>query len=469
MLRVKEKAYLRTSFWKTGLLFLGCWIAMPILNGKRRYPDYPYLQAVKLEFSGLSWNDIIRSNSFPMPSLFRLYQEWDLPICTPTPIPTTAAPIQGKLAFINIQLEALNRAATTARFLEQNGAYVMPYFQKLLAESGFESLPYGFHAPGATVHAEFAVLCGLEPNRGFDPFAREKQLSTSCLPRLLHQAGMDTWAAHGNYLSFYNRQAAYPKMGFTSMVSLFDMEKAPLPAQHLGPLDFEAFEFSMDRAMEKGNPFFLHFITLQSHYPFHTHKGTNFTLNQASYPYVTQDAASLNRWAQTARELDEDLEKMFELLKKISQETGYTFLVSAYGDHPPPVPMDFNTTSRLKKRTTEEIQLLYEETPYLAVIFSQGTQQVLPLPHTENLYPYSLSDLPSVLHEQLKNFPAWKELSYVLDDFSFPRKELQKLPFVARGEQVTKILQGQMSTIFARHPLLEKEKQRMQDAFRCEK
>jgi lipoteichoic acid synthase len=153
--------------------------------------------------------------------------------------------------------------------MELDGQELTPALNALREDSYYFSNVYQTIGQGNTSDAEFIV------NTGFYPPAQQaasqayggKQLPS--LPRLLNQAGYETFTMHTNDVKFWNRAQMYPALGFKKYYDMEFFGQEDIIA--FGPSDEVLYDKSLPvltELQEQGKPFYAHLIAQSSHHPF---------------------------------------------------------------------------------------------------------------------------------------------------------------------------------------------------------
>ncbi len=165
--------------------------------------------------------------------------------------------------FILVQVESLDAGVLGLR---HRGREVTPFLNFLARDNLFYPCVLAYHRGGGTSDADFSVLNSLEPLASFPAFKAADYRFANALPRVLAAAGWRTAFLHANQGHFFNRDAAFPRMGFQEVR---DFARLGLPrAFAWGAHDREFLALAGRRAAAAKPPFFHYLITLSSHEPF---------------------------------------------------------------------------------------------------------------------------------------------------------------------------------------------------------
>nr|WP_246386851.1 LTA synthase family protein [Litorivivens lipolytica] len=126
-----------------------------------------------------------------------------------------------------------------------------------------------------TVKGETAIWCGIFDQSVKPPYSKfsSEIKNLRCLPEILAENGYDTLYFHGNSGRFYSRNEYLPIVGFDTL-EFFDSDRRALlnmPEIGWGASDESIYKYMLEELKKRdgGSPFFAHFTTITSHYPFH--------------------------------------------------------------------------------------------------------------------------------------------------------------------------------------------------------
>lgn len=142
-----------------------------------------------------------------------------------------------------------------------------PRFRRAMEQSqGSAALVPGFG--GSTANAEFEVLCGLPATRDQVAFVHAVTKPMPCLPRLLREAGYLTLANHAYRADFWNRDQAYPRLGFEYYYPVNAFELDSMDGMFLA--DDSMYRQVLERLATRADPrpVFNYVVSLSSHYPY---------------------------------------------------------------------------------------------------------------------------------------------------------------------------------------------------------
>lgn len=164
--------------------------------------------------------------------------------------------------FVIIQVESMDSGIVNQKY---RGAYVTPYLHSLAGSAVYYPFALSYHKGGGTSDSEFSILNSMEPLDCYPALKLPDYGYPNSLVASLKKSGYATLAFHGNRGSFYNRDAAFPRLGFSEF---FDMAKTGLPENGWGLPDADVFSFACETLRQAEKPFFAYVITMSSHEPF---------------------------------------------------------------------------------------------------------------------------------------------------------------------------------------------------------
>ncbi|MEE1132570.1 MAG: LTA synthase family protein [Caryophanon sp.] len=141
----------------------------------------------------------------------------------------------------------------------------------------------------------------------------------------LRDNGYFTSVMHANSKSFWNRDMIYQSFNVEKFYDVESYNVTEDNAVNWGLKDKPFFEQSVELMKEMPQPFATRMITLTNHFPF------TLDVTDQSIPEYTSNSATLNRYFQTVRYMDESLELFFEQLKET--DIYDNSIIVMYGDH----------------------------------------------------------------------------------------------------------------------------------------
>ena len=123
-----------------------------------------------------------------------------------------------------------------------------------------------------TIKGELASWCGIFDHNAKPPISKSTDAikRLQCLPKILAERGYETAYFHGNTGSFNSRKEFLPVVGFEHLYfPEDDASSRELPKIGWGISDEYMYQYMLDTLLSKSDrPFFAHFMTVSSHYPF---------------------------------------------------------------------------------------------------------------------------------------------------------------------------------------------------------
>lgn len=199
------------------------------------------------------------------------------------PIPDT--PYPGKIADqpARTETEAVQRRPTRANLImvqmesvdpwvveaEVDGRAVMPFLRSMQRRALVFERIYAQHSGGGSSDAELATLLSLLPLSTHSGLLTADWDRVQPLPRHLAANDYSTVALHANRATYFNRDLAYPNLGFQSFYSASSFDGA---ARGWGSRDAAFFAQSAVILESTPEPFMALLITMQCHGPFTNHE-----------------------------------------------------------------------------------------------------------------------------------------------------------------------------------------------------
>ncbi len=222
--------------------------------------------------------------------------------------------------FLLIQVESLDSNAIMQKY---KGEYIAPYLHSLTEKSVYFPYLMSYHKGGSTSDTEFAAISSVEPFDGFPAMKLSNYIyPNSFIPRLTGSS-YSSVAFHGNTGNFFNRDVAYPKMGFQKF---FDMEAMNLFHVGWGAPDKDVFDFAANHLATAKKPFFSYVVTMTGHGPF-----TNANNYYHNPLYDDMEEENARNYFNSVSYEDQVIKEFVEEVRSRYPNT-YIFI---YGDHCP--------------------------------------------------------------------------------------------------------------------------------------
>jgi len=186
---------------------------------------------------------------------------------------------------------------------------------------------------GSTATTEFEVLTGYNTAhtaQGIIPFVQYMNKEKPSLVWDLKKLGYDTVGIHPNMGTFYNRNVAYPNLGFENFIDI----KGFINPKYIGyyVADESLLEVLKEtlNGRDKSRPLFCFAVSIQNHGPYNL-PGINreYNVEEGSIPLNEDQIQELRNFS--ANILDSSL--MLADLLEYLQDLDEPYLVLVYGDH----------------------------------------------------------------------------------------------------------------------------------------
>ncbi len=229
---------------------------------------------------------------------------------------------------------------------------------------------------GGTVRPEFEILTGVTTSMlpsGSVPYQQYVFDDIFSYARLFKEQGYDTLGIHTYQKSFYDRERAYPLMGFDDFLGEYDLH-----AEHhwnSGPYITdetvaEEIIYQLEQPHETG--LYLMAISMENHGLYYDKYETyDWDIKVSSDALSEQDLNILHNYTKGVSDADKALGVVYDYVMKREKPT----VVLWYGDHLPTLGNSFqpyttagNLSSDTASEWTEEEKYMMFSTPY--VIFS---------------------------------------------------------------------------------------------------
>lgn len=214
---------------------------------------------------------------------------------------------------------------------------------------------------GNTANTEFEFLTGSSmvflPD-GSIPYQQYIDAETDSMASYVRELGYSTIALHPYNATGWDRNEAYPALGFDNFYSLKNFSNTTKVREYVSD-DSCADRIIQEFERRKG-PCFIFTVTMQNHSPY-TGQYDNFT------PDVTvegSDSAALSQYLSLIRLSDAALEKLISYFSEVEEDTVIVF----FGDHQPTdsVVRDIWTLNGIDPgELTEEQQCLRYQVPFV--------------------------------------------------------------------------------------------------------
>ena len=251
----------------------------------------------------------------------------------------------------------------------------IPNYRRILAENhggSMVSCTFG----GGTVRPEFEILTGMTTSMlpsGNVPYQQYVFNNIYSYAREFKNQGYDTVGIHTYQKEFYERDRAYPLLGFDEMLGEYDLHAE----QHFNSGPFltdeslvEEIMYQLEQPHEKG--VFIQGITMENHGLYlNKFDPSEWNIDFTSDALSEEESNLLHNYCKGVSDSDAQLGRLYEYVMKREKPT----VVLWYGDHLPTLGNDFGVyastgtiTSTTAANWTEEEKYQMFSTPY--VVFS---------------------------------------------------------------------------------------------------
>lgn len=236
--------------------------------------------------------------------------------------------------YVIIQVESMDANVINKQY---NGNYIAPYLHSLTTKSVYYPYMLSYHMGGGTSDSEFSIINSIQPLTGYPAIKMSNYEYPNSMIKQMRTAGYEALAFHGNVGNFFNRDVAFPRMGFNEFV---DMRKMGLTDVGWGAPDSQVFDYTAKTLNNTNEPFFSYVITMTSHGPF-----TNVTNYFDSKKYDSVENETVKNYLNSMTYVDKSIEKFVTDIQKEHKNT-YIFI---WGDHTP----NIKTTEYMQASLTE--------------------------------------------------------------------------------------------------------------------
>lgn len=259
------------------------------------------------------------------------------------------AQAEEKPNIVILQVESMDSNIVNKK---HGGRYVTPFLHSLKRESVYYPYMMSYHEGGCTSDAEFSVINSIEPLEEIPAIKLMNYTYPNSMIAVLRKNSYKALAFHGNGGEFFNRNVAFPKMGFDRF---FDINAMKLQHAGWGAPDHELGEFVTRHLKRVERPFISYVITMTSHGPF-----TNVRHCRPENPFPDVKDETARNYLHSMSYVDQSLR---EIVSRLKSEFANTYII-LYGDHTPGVKNDdYRQASVLAEGKNFEFVPLYIITP----------------------------------------------------------------------------------------------------------
>ncbi|MCU0608266.1 MAG: LTA synthase family protein [Chitinispirillaceae bacterium] len=239
-----------------------------------------------------------------------------------SPVKTDTVPMPAPNILI-LQIESLDAYIIHQKHHKR---HVAPYLHSLSEKCVFFPYLMSYHLAGSTSDCEFSTINSVEPLDDYPSIKlRDYDYPNSLLKRL-DKTGYFTVAYHGNRGSYFNRTAAFNKMGFKKF---YDMQGMNLRDAGWGATDSSVLFYLESRLPHVKQPFLAYCITMSSHEPF-----TLITPYYRNKRFSDIREGTVRNYYNSINYVDHLLARFIPAIQKSCPNT----IIMIYGDHTPTMP-----------------------------------------------------------------------------------------------------------------------------------
>lgn len=225
--------------------------------------------------------------------------------------------------FVLIQVEAMDSIILNTKYKNQ---YIMPYLNSLSNNNVYYPYVMSYHMGGGTSDSEFSIINSIEPLDEYPAIKLSNYKYNNSMLKKLAQGFYTNVAFHGNSDVFFNRDSAFPKMGFQQF---YDIDKMGLNQKGWGAPDKDVFNFASETIKKLEEPYLAYIITMTSHTPF---SNVNRYFSKSIYDDI--ELKVVKNYFNSMTYVDQCIKNFVE---EIQNDDTYIFI---YGDHTPNIYSD---------------------------------------------------------------------------------------------------------------------------------
>lgn len=318
----KSIVNLKKFSFQTNIVIIACFFTLLMTEGWHYIHNYSLVQLLKpsivsesliVERYGTLTNNLsdilLLSNELPLINSLKYGKEVNSNINTTQ-----------KQNFVVIQVESMDANIVNTKYKDK---FIMPFLQSLTKSSTYYPYTMSYHKGGATSDCEFSSINSVEPLTSFPAIKLFSYFYPNSFIKQLNDHSYTTLAFHGNIGSYFNRNAAFSKMGFKEFD---DMKKMNLKDEGWGAPDHKVFNYALQRIKATPSPFLAYIITMTSHGPF-TNAG--YYYHNSDYDDITE--VTTRNYFNSLSYVDKSIKDFVESVR--STNTNTTIMI--WGDHTP--------------------------------------------------------------------------------------------------------------------------------------
>lgn len=207
----------------------------------------------------------------------------------------------------------------------------IPNFKRIRNESiSGNMISYTFG--GGTANVEFEILTGCLKrflNETETDFQSMVQNETMSLAHIFKRSGYETIGIHTYQRTFYNRDKAYPLLGFDRWIGLEDIEEYTYDGRYVS--DKTLIDEIIKKLEDGDNPKFIFAISMENHQPYTKDKYPNTSIEVLNTDMNASMKDSVEIFLHGLNNADKQLGRLMEYLEESDKPTTLLF----FGDHQP--------------------------------------------------------------------------------------------------------------------------------------
>ena len=194
---------------------------------------------------------------------------------------------------------------------------------------------------GGTARPEFEVLTSMSMSQmpsGSLPYQQYVKDDIWAFPRYFKDLNYDTIAIHPYHKTFYNRDIAYPMLGFDSFKGMDDLETEITHRSHYISDDTFMNEIIFELSKDKDKPSFIFGISMENHGLYKVKfADSEYEIDVENDKYTENELKMVRNFTQGIYDFDRALLKLYEFAKQREKPT----VVLVFGDHLPAMAGDY--------------------------------------------------------------------------------------------------------------------------------
>lgn len=245
-----------------------------------------------------------------------------------------------------------------------------PFFHSL-QQTCINGYIMGNQFGGGTANTEFDVLTGFTvaymPQGGV-PFQQYFNVDQPSYVSYLKAQGYNTLAVHSYEKHFWNRDTAYPSMGFDDFIADDEFPRdAERKRGYISDLEVSKMIIRQYEENEaSGKPFFVHAVTVQNHVEYQPDQYSDEDeITLTSNPFFAEQAGAFVTYLTGLKYADQALEYLVDYFDSIDEPT----IILFFGDHLGKIgsygAVDYMTAGYLANEESAQNTFDFYSTPYV--------------------------------------------------------------------------------------------------------